>query len=77
MKKALRIKISLLHAYITKKTAVVAGNPRLTVPVVVASFKLAQSEADRPPERPPAGMLDRVKDGGRYVAVKRRTLDRV
>ena len=44
--------------------------------MVVASFKLAQSEADRPPERPPAGMLDtRVKDGGPYVAVKGRALD--
>ena len=58
------------------ETAVVAGYPRLTLPVVVASFKLAQSDADRPPERPPAGMLDRVKDGGPYVAVKRRTFDR-
>ena len=30
----------------------------------------------RPPRRPRAGMLDRVKDGSSYVAVKRRTLDR-
>ena len=52
------------------------GYPRLTLPVVVASFKLAQSEADRPPERPPAGMLYRVKDGGPYVAVKGRALGR-
>ena len=44
--------------------------------MVVASFILAQSEADRPPERPPEGMLDRVNDGGPYVAVKGRALDR-
>ena len=30
----------------------------------------------RPPGRPRAGMLDRVKDGSPYVAVKRRALDR-
>ena len=30
----------------------------------------------RPPGRPRAGMLDRVKDGSSYVAVKRRALDR-
>ena len=30
----------------------------------------------RPPGRPRAGMLDRVKDGSSYVAVKRRVLDR-
>ena len=29
----------------------------------------------RPPGRPRAGMLDRVKDGSSYVAVKRRALD--
>ena len=58
------------------ETAVVAVYPRLTLPVVVASFKLAQSDADRPPERPPAEMLDSVKYGGPYAAVKRRALDR-
>ena len=30
----------------------------------------------RPPGRPRVGMLDRVKDGSPYVAVKRRALDR-
>ena len=30
----------------------------------------------RPSERPRAGMLDRVKDDGPYVAVKMRALDR-
>ena len=30
----------------------------------------------RPPERPRAGMLDRVKDGCPYVTVKKLTLDR-
>ena len=30
----------------------------------------------RPPGRPRAGMLDRVKDGSSYVAFKRRALDR-
>ena len=30
----------------------------------------------RPPERPRVGMLDRVKNGSPYVAVKRLTLDR-
>ena len=30
----------------------------------------------RPPGRLRAGMLDRVKDGSSYVAVKRRALDR-
>ena len=30
----------------------------------------------RPPGRPRAGMLERVKDGSSYVAVKRRALDR-
>ena len=30
----------------------------------------------RPPGRPRAGMLDRVKDGSSYVAVKGRALDR-
>ena len=29
----------------------------------------------RPPRKPRVGMLDRVKDGGLYIAVKRRALD--
>ena len=30
----------------------------------------------RPPGRPRAGMLDRVKDGSSYIVAKRRSLDR-
>ena len=42
------------------------------VPLVSESRKIGE----RPSERPRAAMLDRVKDGGPYVVVKRRTLYR-
>ena len=42
------------------------------VPLVIEERIIAK----RPPGRPRAGMLDRVKDGSPYVAVKRRALDR-
>ena len=42
------------------------------VPLVIKGVMIGK----RPHERPRAGMLDRVKDGGPYVAVKMRAVDR-
>ena len=41
------------------------------VPLVIEGIIIGK----RPPGRPRAGMLDRVKDGSPYIAVKRRALD--